>query len=97
MDWFTKIPTEALYVFIAAVGGCARYLQNYIQEDEFSLKHMFAHLFVSAFSGYMFYQFSHSLSILPLNLEPVLAGMGGWMGVAALQFLEKILKNRISK
>jgi hypothetical protein len=95
MEWLPKIPTEIVYVAVAAIGGTARYLQNYLNEGNFAWRHFAAHIFVSAFSGYMFYQFAHNILSLPDSTIPVVAGIGGWMGVEALKFLEMLLKRRM--
>jgi hypothetical protein len=95
MEWLTRIPVEVAYVAIAAFGGITRYLQFYLNEGAFAWRHFVAHTVVSAFSGYMFYQFGSNVVGLPDNTIAVVAGLGGWMGVEALKFLEAIIKKRM--
>ena len=97
MEWFTKLPTEVIYVAVAATGGIARYLQHYLNEGTFTWQHFLAHVFVSSFSGYMFYQFSVNVFGFPETTTAVFAGIGGWMGVEALKMLETIIKKRMDK
>lgn len=94
---FEKLPIEIFYVFIAAFGGLTRYLQSYLQEGRFAMRHLLAHIVVSSFSGFMFYQFANNTVVISDNLAAVIAGVGGWMGVSALDFLEFLLKKKLGK
>lgn len=95
MDFLHKVPTEILYVTIAAAGGTARYLNIYLKEGDFTLRHFVAHVFISAFSGYMFYQAALNLFGMPEGSIAIVSGLGGWMGVEALKWLEMVLKNKM--
>ena len=97
MEWFGKVPAELFYVTVAAIGGVARYLQAYLNEGEFALRHFCAHVLISAFSGYMFYQFAINILSLPETLIPVVAGLGGWMGVESMKMLEDWLRKKMNK
>jgi len=97
MEWFQKIPAELFYVILAAVGGTARYLQAYLNEGKFAIKHFCAHIVISAFSGYMFYQFAFNFLSLPETVIPVVAGLGGWMGVESMKMLEDWWRKKINK
>ena len=97
MEIFTKLPAELLYVSVAAAGGIARYLQAYLYEGAFAWQHFIAHIFVSSFSGYMFYQFATNVLNFPDNTIAVFAGVGGWMGVEALKMAETLLKKKLLK
>jgi len=95
MDWMSKLPIELLYVTLAAFGGITRYLQIYLNEGAFAWRHFIAHVIISAFSGYMFYQFGVNVVGLPETTIAVIAGLGGWMGVESLKFLEILVKNKL--
>lgn len=97
MEWFQKIPTEVIYVAVAAVGGTARYLQHYLNEGTFTWQHFIAHIFVSSFSGYMFYSFAVNILHLPTATMAIFAGIGGWMGVEALKMIETMIRKKIDK
>lgn len=97
MEWLHKIPTEVAYVAIAAFGGIARYLQFYLNEGAFAWQHFIAHTLVSSFSGYMFYQFAVNILDFGPNTIPIMAGLGGWMGVEALKMLEAFVKKKLNK
>lgn len=97
MEWFHKVPTEIVYVAVAAAGGVTRYLQFYLNEGAFAWRHFVAHVFVSSFSGYMFYQFALNVLSFGENTIPVIAGLGGWMGVEALKFLEALIRKKYGK
>lgn len=98
MDLFSKliIPPEFAYVTIAAIGGIARYLHTYLNEGDFAWRHFTAHVFVSAFSGYMFYQFAVNIVGLPDNSIAIVSGLGGWMGVEAMKMLEILLRKKLN-
>lgn len=95
IDLLHKIPTEVVYVSIAAAGGVTRYLQHYLNEGLFAWQHFVAHVFVSSFSGYMFYQFAVNLFGFPSSTIAIFSGLGGWMGVEALKYLEWIIKSKL--
>jgi len=96
-EFFNKVPVEALYVSVAAVGGLSRYLQIYLSNGEFSWQKLSAHLTVSAFSGYMFFQFGLNIIGIPEAASAVVAGMGGWLGADAMKLLESWMKERLNK
>jgi hypothetical protein len=96
LETFRQFAVELIYVFIEAVGGVARYLQKYLEEGEFNIRHFFAHLFVSAFSGYMFGEFGLWVGLGDGALF-LLVGMGGYMGTETLKLIEGILKQRLKK
>lgn len=95
MDFIHKLSIEVVYVLIAALGGVTRYLQFYLNEGQFAWRHFCAHTLISSFSGYMFYQFGSNVIGLPDSSIAVVAGLGGWMGVESLKFLEGILKKKL--
>jgi len=97
MEFLTKIPTELAYVAVAVIGGIARYLQNYLNNGDFTMRHFCAHVFVSAFSGYMFYQFTIEVLHLPPSISPIVAGLGGWLGVEAMKMIEVSIRKKINK
>jgi hypothetical protein len=95
MDMFPKLPAEALYVVVAAVGGTARYLQHYLNEGNFTFRHFVAHIFVSAFSGYMFFSFAINILGFDEKSMAIVAGLGGWLGVEAMKMMEAVLKKKL--
>ena len=97
MEPFNKIPAESIYVVIAAAGGVTRYLQHYLNEGIFAWKHFTAHVFVSSFSGWMFYLFAIDIFGFPDTTVAIFAGLGGWMGVEALKMVETFIKKKIDK
>lgn len=97
MDFLSKVPAEIIYVAIAAFGGIARYLQFYLNEGAFAWQHFIAHIFVSSFSGYMFYQFATNVLNFPDNTIAIFAGLGGWMGVEALKMAEGVIRQKLNK
>lgn len=90
-DFINKIPVEVMYVTIAAIGGIARYLQNYLNDGKFAVRRFMASIVVSSFSGYMFYQFALHLLNIPDNMVGVFAGIGGWMGVEAMKVIDSLI------
>ena len=49
-----KITTELLYVLVSAMGGVAKYLNEYLKTGKFNWRLFFANIVLSAFSGIMF-------------------------------------------
>ena len=96
MDYIKHFSIELVYVTVAAVGGMARYLQKYLEEGDFRFRHMLAHLFVSAFSGYMFGEFGLWLGLEERSLF-LLVGIGGYMGTESLKLIETVMKKRLYK
>ena len=83
-----------LWATIAGAGGASRFLQQYLEGNEFSWPHLVAHLFISIFSGVMFglvgqhFNFSNEITM-------AFAGLGGFMGIHGLDFLVSVMKKRI--
>jgi hypothetical protein len=90
IEYIKHISYEFIYVAVAAIGGLARYLQKYLEDGKFSFSHLFAHLIVSAFSGYMFGEFGLWLGLGDSSLF-LLVGMGGYMGTESLKLVETFL------
>jgi len=90
-----KIDADALsqiiYVGLAAAGGTARYLFQYIETGQFKFALLMAHVAVSAFSGYMFAEFAIYTGIKESGLF-LFAGIGGFLGTKALEIVESYLK-----
>lgn len=88
-----KFPPEMLYVAIASAGGVAKYFNEYIKTSKFSKLMLAANMFVSGFSGFIFAKFSVALGLEP-EMSYTMAGLGGFMGVRAIDFIEDVLKRR---
>lgn len=88
-------PIEWLYALLAATGGGARYLNMYLNSGKFLWTNFIANLFISGFSGLMFAFMAESMNMPPMVLY-IFAGVGGFMGHNALEFLASYLKTRIS-
>lgn len=91
----SKIPPEWLYTILAACGGGARYLQGYIRGEAFSPRMFLANVVMSGFAGLMFALTARSMSFPPETIY-VAAGIGGFMGTSALEFLASLIKSRMS-
>lgn len=79
---------EGIYAILAILGGVTRYLVGYLKGEQFKLRHLIAHLFISCFSGVMFAQLS-SIMGLSGDFKAALAGLGGFMGTRAIELLIK--------
>ena len=90
----SKVPIEILYSILASVGGAAKYLTEYLHNGIFNWKNFIAQLLVSGFSGLMFAKFG---SIMGLSDQAgfVFAGLGGFIGTRALDFMEEFIKRKI--
>lgn len=88
-------PVEVIWSLVAICGGVARYLSEYRQTRKFELGPFLANSAIAGFSGSMFMLLGNSLA-MPYALVGVMAGVGGFMGVDAVNFLiEYLLKSRI--
>jgi hypothetical protein len=90
-----QLPAEALYTALAVVGGIANYLSAYLRGATFDLRHFLAHAFVSGFSGLMFAQFAEFLGWAP-QARSMAAGVGGFMGAKAVEYVAERLLARTS-
>lgn len=88
------LPTEIVYVALAAIGGLARYLSRFINGEKFSISMLLANFIISGFSGLMFSLFGKSLGLSSEFLY-VLSGVGGFMSTEALKFLAQKIKKDI--
>ena len=86
--------TNVTFVLLAAGGGIARYLHNYTHGTKFHLSMFLANAVISGFSGLMFAYAAESAQFPPSFLY-VSAGIGGFMGHSALEWLSEFIKNRI--
>lgn len=87
------LPIELAYALLALLGGCARYLNGYVNGQKFSLRIFFASAVVAGFSGYMFALLGESMS-MPQPMLFMMAGVGGFFGEQSMKFLmEYITKN----
>lgn len=88
-----KLPIEALYVVLAAVGGAARYLVGYTREEKFKLSIFAASIIISGFSGYMFALLGISLNLPPAMLF-MMAGTGGFFGEQTMKLVLDYVKTK---
>lgn len=85
---------EILWSFIAFLGGVAKYLHDTMKnKSPFSLFHMLAKAFVSAFSGWTMAHVALSMD-LSTDWIFVFTGMGGWLGADGLEILVSYLKKK---
>jgi len=88
-----QIQPELIYVATASAGGVAKYLNEYLKTKQFNKLVLLANTVVSGFSGYIFAKFSVALG-LDIEMSFTMAGLGGFMGSRAIDFIEDILKRR---
>jgi hypothetical protein len=86
MEKFLHIPIEIISVVTAIFGGCARYLNDFVNGKPFSMSVFIASAFVAGFSGYMFALFGESLN-LPLPMPNIMAGVGGFFGERTMKLI----------
>jgi hypothetical protein len=87
-----RFGADLLWVFIAAVGGIARYLDAYLRTGTTpQIGLLIGHAAVSGFSGYMVAQ-------TVIRFQPdwalVAAGVGGYLGTQGLDWAASVLKKR---
>jgi hypothetical protein len=79
------------YITLAGTGGAARYLHSYLEGTPFSWKHLFAKIFISGFAGLMVSQIASQLNP---DWKFIAAGIGGFAGTQALDFIIYITKKK---
>lgn len=93
MEPFKQLPIELLVVFIATMGGIARYLNGYTNGVPFRLSVFLASGVVAGFSGWMFALFGQSLQ-MPQEMLFVMAGTGGFFGEQTLKYIMESITNK---
>jgi hypothetical protein len=81
------------FVVVAAVGGVAKHLSEYLRGAKFNWRILLANVFVSAFSGYVFAEVF--IQLMP-NWSYAAAGIGGYMGSQALDFAVGLMKEKVN-
>lgn len=80
------------WILLATFGGLARYLDRYIRKKEVPVwTVMWAHLVVSAFGGYMV---ASLINLIEPKFIWIGAGIGGYMGTEALDWLSRVLQKK---
>lgn len=89
MNFFDSI-NHYLWALFATIGGMAKYLDGYVRGTRApSFSHFFAQAFVSGFSGYMF---ANVMVMYSPDWAYIAAGLGGFMGTQALDWILDIVK-----
>lgn len=87
-------PSDLVWIIIALFGGIARYLDTYLKGKEtFSIPRMIANIIICGFSGYMC---AEVMLLMYPSWALISAGIGGYAGVEALNFLVEIWKNKFT-
>ncbi len=90
-----NVPIEWIYAILAAFGGAARYLNMYLKDGKFLLANFIANILIAAFSGLMFAFVAESMHFQGSWMF-AFAGIGGFAGHNALEFLVGFLKRKIT-
>ena len=93
VEYTEKVTTELLYVLVSAMGGVAKYLNEYLVSGKFHLGLFIANIVLSGFSGLMFKLFGESIG-LNHNILYMFAGVGGFMSSSSLNLLANILTKK---
>ena len=94
VEFTEKITSEVLYVLVSAMGGVAKYLNEYLNGGKFHFGLFLANILLSAFSGLMFKLFGESIG-LNQNILYMFAGIGGFMSSSSLNLIANILSRKI--
>lgn len=92
--WLADFLPSLSYVALAAGGGAARYLHSYTHGGKFSIGVFAASIILSGFSGLMFAFLGESMQ-MPVSVLYIFAGIGGFMGHSALEFLAEWIKTKV--
>jgi LydA holin phage, holin superfamily III len=89
---YDQMMTQVLWLVLAAFGGIARYTDDSLKHDSnVKLLKLLCHAAVAMFSGYMIA--SVALILYP-QWTSVAAGVGGFCGTRALDWLFSLAQNR---
>lgn len=90
-DLHPKVLANVGYAIVAFAGGFARYLESYLKTGKFNVGLALANVFISGFSGIMF---ANAAALLDLDSQWmfVLAGVGGFVGGKAVEWMYERLK-----
>jgi len=89
-----RFPTDVIWTALAAAGGIAKQLHIYVRTGEFSWPLLIARAVSSGFSGYMV---ASAMSIVRPEYAMVAAGVGGYIGAEAMDFLYSGVKAYFSR
>ena len=85
--------TTLWLIFVAVFGGVAKSLNAWLNEEAaVSVKRLLATAVTSGFSGWMVGQ---TMLHFDKSWQLVGAGLGGYMGVEAIDYIMRVLKQRI--
>ena len=92
-----RIPTEAVIVMIAAIGGLAKYMHEYMiaVHPKFVLSMLAANIITSGFSGFMFATLAEYMG-LGERMIFVCAGLGGFASSATMDFIREMIVSRMT-
>lgn len=96
MEFLRQLPIEIFVVFIAVMGGVARYLNGYTNGAPFKFSIFVASGIVAGFSGWMFALFGETLQ-MPQEMLFVMAGTGGFFGEQTLKFIMESITRKNNK
>ena len=85
-----NIPTQVVYAAVAIVGGCARYLNSFVEGVPFKFSIFIASAFVAGFSGYMFAELGQSMQLTSQFIF-MMAGVGGFFGEQTMKYIMEYL------
>lgn len=86
---------ELTWILLAAVGAVAKYLDDYLRKGlTISFAKLLATVIVGGFTGYMLANVVEQYSP---NMAKVAAGMGGFMGTRAMDFILPLIENAMKR
>lgn len=92
--YFSADFSALILSIIAMLGAIARFIHGYNKGDhEWSWRRLCAHVFVSAFSGWALGQLA-LVAGFGMDFVILAAGIGGWMGPNAVDFIIEIVKKK---
>lgn len=89
-----SILTHLLQIIVAAFGGLAKYLHEYLQGHPFSWPKALANVIVAAFAGYIAWR--TTLLVWP-PAATIATALGGYMGGKTMELLSEIAVSRARK
>jgi hypothetical protein len=86
-------PPELFYVFLAVMGGVARYLYGFINGQQFDIRIFGASAIVAGFSGYIFLLLGIHMEV-SIPMQGIMSGLGGFFGDQTMKLVLEMWKNK---
>ena len=93
-DELSKVDTAAICTGIGAMGGALSYALKVEEGKPFRWTEFLFHCGISAFSGFIMYEFA-SYAGLPAGVAGAVCGVAGWAGTRMMRICEIVVRKKL--